>query len=126
MLFFVLVCAVLFTYISMHVKSYYREQRAVGEIEEFKARVSVSREPRGPWWLRKLAKGKYAERVIALHLADGEIGDTDLAKLAGFSCFLVEAKGLVITSLDDIQQKRAGVNRLRSVLPKLTRVDVSF
>jgi hypothetical protein len=76
-------CAVLCAIVAAYLAPYYREQRLIAELQEERV-VFLKRETHGPWWLKRFAKGKYAERV---RIVDARQCELTVEELAGFRTF---------------------------------------
>jgi len=57
-------CAALSGIVAAYLAPYYREQRLIADLQErYGQGIYFLHDTHGPWWLKRFAKGKYAERV---------------------------------------------------------------
>lgn len=87
-----------------YFQPFYDEQHLLAELQSASLRVVITKEPRGPWWLKNFADGKYAQRVVELQLLQPT--DEDLAILVGFRHMtdlgVVHGEGLSDDGLEQI------------------------
>ena len=82
---FVTFCGVLMAPWLAYLEPYYAEQRILAELQEIKGHMEVEQEARGPWWLRAIANGRYAQRVVRIELFLSSVTDDNLKKIRVFS-----------------------------------------
>jgi hypothetical protein len=77
----VAVCALLAGIWAAYFEPYRREQQVLAEMQG--KQVTVATEAIGPGWLKWLAQGRYAQRVVRVDLGQ-DVTDSDLARLNSF------------------------------------------
>lgn len=80
-----LIGAVLLSLWKVYLQPYYREQKTIAELQKIAGELVPGSEPRGPGWLKRVAGGKYAQRVVYYRISSDKISDDDLANLRRFS-----------------------------------------
>ena len=75
-------CGVVLGVWAAYLQPFYQEQRLLAEFGVPGKDFRVRTQPHGPWWLKRFADGKYAQRVFEIQ--GNTLNDDDLAKLHGF------------------------------------------